>query len=135
MEDRIDLREINKITVQRDHEDGVGDLCSVRGRFDLPHQGQPLSEIKVLRGKTTRGGEDEAGEGGEEQGGREVKVTVISFTVSVNDALHPGWWRLRKCYKRAGGFINPLNIQLFFVFFLVSSQKDLRFETSFCTAM
>lgn len=111
MEDRIDLREINKITMQRDHEDGVGNLCSVRGRFDLPHQGQPLSEIKVLRGKTTRGGEDEAGEGSEEQGGREVKVTVISFTI--NDVLHSGWWRLRKCYKRAGASLTPQHSAFF----------------------
>lgn len=38
----------------------------------------------MLRGKTTQRGEDETREGSKEQGGREVKVTVISFTISID---------------------------------------------------
>lgn len=37
-----------KITV-RDHGDEVGDLCSVRGHFDLPHQGEAAFKIKAMR--------------------------------------------------------------------------------------
>lgn len=90
VEDEIDLREINKITVQSNREDGVGDLCSARRHFDLPHQGKPLLRLKWWEGETTRRGEDETGDSGEDQGGREVKVVVISFTVFSNDIPHPG---------------------------------------------
>lgn len=38
-----------KITVRRDHGDEVGDLCSVRGHFDLPHQGEAAYKIKAMR--------------------------------------------------------------------------------------
>lgn len=79
--------------MRHDHEDGVGDLCLVQGCFDLPHQGQLAFKIKVLRGKTTRRerSEDETGdEGGEEPGGRDVKVTVISFGISSNDICTHG---------------------------------------------
>lgn len=38
-----------KITVRRDHGDEVSDLCSVRGHFDLPHQGEAAFKIKAMR--------------------------------------------------------------------------------------
>lgn len=88
--DTIDLREINKKkthTVQRDHEDGAGDLCSAQGHFKLPHQGKPLWRLKWWEGKTTQWGQDETGDGNEEQGGGEVKVAVLTFSFFSNDIL------------------------------------------------
>lgn len=58
-----------KITVRRDHRDEVGDLCSVRGHFDLPHQGEAAFKIKAMRAENNMEG-----------GGREVKLAVIAFT-------------------------------------------------------
>lgn len=66
-------------------------------------------KIKVLSRETTQRGEDETGE---EQGGREVKVTVISFPVSSNEDLHPGGGQAKvtadpvPCPKRSGTIVS-----------------------------
>lgn len=91
--------------MQRDHEDGAGDLCSARGCFDLPHQGAAAFKIKVLRGKTTRGGEEETGE---EQGWERGEGYCDQFHVSSNDVyiLAEAEEKLPQtlaCYRKGAG--------------------------------
>lgn len=62
----------------------------MRGHFDLPHQGEAASKIKVMRGGgvTTRSegsGEERSRGCGEEEGGREVKIAATVFALLPDD--------------------------------------------------